>query len=1008
MKAPAHRRKWLRRCRVCFRWCRIAAWTALFVVLCLAIYLSEVGLPGWAKDRIVAAAQAQGVRLTFGDMRLHWLQGITVENAVVEGDGIPGAFKAERIVLDLDQGELFHRRLRLQSLALRGADLTLTPASRELDPILVHDLEGRVSFPATNVVTLDHLEGHWRSGLLSLQMAVTNPAAMARQWPSGKSSSTGRRSLTNEVDRIAHALARLDLKGSPSLRIVMAGDAAKPLGLNAVFALTVPGAATPWGTVTNLALEIRSESEAEAATLELKAAGAATPWGQAGAVATTVQFKPVAEDATEWTAEFRASLATPRVALAAADGVEIDGHARFRFGDAWPSLFDATVQTTGLTSHWARAGLVVLHVSRSAETNAWDAATDRASLALWTNLLPHRLEVEMDASRLDVMGFPLLSLGADLRWTGPALTLSRLDAALPTGRASGTAVLDVPGHTLTGSAKSDFDLGTARDLLTPAGRKWLDQFQWARPPVLEGSARLVLPAWSDTVESWRQDIQPGLQLAGRFVVDQLGFQGIRFDHATGVFSHTNLVWRVQETRLTRPEGGVQLDLASEGQGAHQTIRLLSTIDPEALRPVIGEHADQIFELVQFPKPPLIEGAAEIYRDEPKRSTFTGRIATTNVMVREVDTGEVAAGVVVEWPWVRFENVRIERGTQWLAAPLMLFNLEDQMLSISNGTARAEVEPVGRIIGPKTWDMLSDYEFLDPPSVEIHGITPVHEEDRPKADLHFKINAQRFRWKYFNLDRFTGDARWTGNGLQLSNLAAHAYSGMVHGSAAFDFQDDGRVDFRFRSAATDVNLKSILNDLGVTNRVEGRLTGNLVITDGSSYRPTGWNGYGRADLTNGFIWDYPVFAFLSPIVDAVAPGAGRDTARSARGDYYITNNVVFSDNLEIRAATLRLNYRGSVTFDHRLNARVDATMLRDTWLVGPLLSLALTPFSKVFEYRVTGTLSDPKMEPTYVPSILMKLLTPLDVLRTPQSSAPGTGATAPPPSNPKVDDRPSPP
>jgi hypothetical protein len=991
---------------VCFRWCRIAALSALFLALCLAIYLGEAGLPEWAKNRIVAAAQAQGVRLTFASMRLHWLQGITVENAVVEGDGLPGSFKAERVVLDLDQGELLHRRLRLKSLALHHADLSLSPEDRNLDPIVVHELEGRVSFPETNVVSLDHLEGRWRSGIFSMQMTATNLGAMAGLWTKGSAPSTGRRSLTNQVDRIALALSKLDLKGAPSLRIVMAGDAAKPLDLTAVFALSVPGAATPWGTVTNLNLEIRTTPQSETSTLKLTADGAETPWGQASTVDTTVVFKPTTDDASEWQAGFRASLANPRTARVAADSVELDGQARFRIGDLWPTRFDANLAAIGPTSRWAHATALAVKISRSEETNTWIAPTDKAALAMWTNLLPHRLELGFEASQLSVLGLDIRSLGAELNWNGPLLTLSRLEATVPSGSASVSGVLDVPEHTVTGSLKTDFDLSSVRDLLTPSGRNWLDQFQWSAPPKIAGNARLVLPAWTDAVESWREDIQPGLQLSGTFDVDQVVFQKIAFDHAVGTFSHTNLVWHVQDARLSRPEGGIQLNLASEGRGAHQTIRFLSTIDPEALKPVLGEHADKVFEMVRFPKPPLIEGTADIFRDDLKRSTFFGRVATTNVHVRDVDTGLVSAGVAVEWPWVRFENTRIERGTQWLAAPLMLFNLDDQMLSISNGTAQADIEPVGRIIGPKTWGMLSPYEFLDPPLVEINGITPVHEEDRPKADLHFKIKAQRFRWKFFNIDRFTGDARWTGNGLELTNLEANAYSGTVGGWAEFGFQEEGPVDFKFRSDVDGLNLKTVLNDLGVTNRVQGRLTGNLIITDGSSYRPTGWNGYGHADLTNGFIWDYPVFAFLSPILDAIAPGTGRDAARSARGDYYITNSVIFTDKLEIRAATLRLNYRGSVTFDHVLNARVEATLLRDTWLVGPLLSLALSPFSRVFEYRVTGTLSEPKMEPIYVPSVLMKLLSPLEALKTPASATPDPGSQGRPGSNPKVDDLPS--
>jgi len=61
----------------------------------------------------------------------------------------------------------------------------------------------------------------------------------------------------------------------------------------------------------------------------------------------------------------------------------------------------------------------------------------------------------------------------------------------------------------------------------------------------------------------------------------------------------------------------------------------------------------------------------------------------------------------------------------------------------------------------------------------------------------------------------------------------------------------------------------------------------------------------------------------------------------------------------------------VDFETRVNARVEAELLRDTWVVGKLFSTALWPVSKLFEYRVTGTLAEPKTEPVYfVPRLFL--------------------------------------
>jgi hypothetical protein len=76
---------------------------------------------------------------------------------------------------------------------------------------------------------------------------------------------------------------------------------------------------------------------------------------------------------------------------------------------------------------------------------------------------------------------------------------------------------------------------------------------------------------------------------------------------------------------------------------------------------------------------------------------------------------------------------------------------------------------------------------------------------------------------------------------------------------------------------------------------------------------------------------------------------------------------------MRAPPTRLQYVGTVDFAGQLNARVRAEPLRDTWVIGPLLRLALWPVTKVLEYKMTGTLADPQPEPLYIPKLIYRPL-----------------------------------
>jgi hypothetical protein len=136
-----------------------------------------------------------------------------------------------------------------------------------------------------------------------------------------------------------------------------------------------------------------------------------------------------------------------------------------------------------------------------------------------------------------------------------------------------------------------------------------------------------------------------------------------------------------------------------------------------------------------------------------------------------------------------------------------------------------------------------------------------------------------------------------------------------------------------------------------------------------------------DLHDGLIWDIPAFGAFTPVLNAISPGLGNSRASAGIGTFMISNSVVRSDDLEIRTQGTRLQYRGTVDFDGRINARLVAELLRDVWFVGPIISTVFGPVSKLFEYKVTGLLSQPKTEPVFfVPKIVLLPFHPLRSLR----------------------------
>jgi hypothetical protein len=84
-------------------------------------------------------------------------------------------------------------------------------------------------------------------------------------------------------------------------------------------------------------------------------------------------------------------------------------------------------------------------------------------------------------------------------------------------------------------------------------------------------------------------------------------------------------------------------------------------------------------------------------------------------------------------------------------------------------------------------------------------------------------------------------------------------------------------------------------------------------------------------------------------------------------------VIYSSDLLIHASGMRLRGEGTVDFDTRVNGRMTAQLFRDTPAIGGLMATVLWPVTKVFEYKVTGTLGHPQAAPLYIPNFIVNPL-----------------------------------
>jgi hypothetical protein len=458
-------------------------------------------------------------------------------------------------------------------------------------------------------------------------------------------------------------------------------------------------------------------------------------------------------------------------------------------------------------------------------------------------------------------------------------------------------------------------------------------------------------------------------------------------------------------RLAVAQGKTRLQFTGGENAAagNYHARIRGAFEPETVRPFLTEsNVAHTFEIVKFAEPLALDVNVSGRPDDYGSIAVDGRVALTNFTVRGVAFGDVTTALSYTNRVLELFNPLTHTGAQMMTAEKITFDFNRRLICFTNGFAIADPQSVTRAIGQKTAQLIEPYHFLEPPTARVNGQLPLHDmnngRDMADVDMRFDvIKGAPFEWMKFRTTNITGTIHWRAQTLVLTNVATAFYGGDGNGFAYFDFSPvHPGADYEFTVDVTNVDLHALAANLSsLTNHLEGTLAGQLVVTHADTRDCQTWDGYGRAHLRNGLIWDVPVFGILSPVLNTIAPGLGSSRATDATARFTITNGVIFTDSLEIRTTMARLQYVGTADFNQNVNARVTAQPLRNLWLIGPVVGTLLTPVGKIFEYHVTGTLENPKSEPVYVPKFL---LMPLHPIRSLEEMFPVGDTSGAPPGN----------
>ena len=123
--ATRRKRGFWRTCRVCFRWVRIAVWLLILVLLGALLYLTQIGLPDFAKKPLLENLRARGLDLQFSRLRLRWYRGIVAENVRFgrADEPLSPELTVAQIQVRLNHHALARLQFQIDSLVLRQGRL---------------------------------------------------------------------------------------------------------------------------------------------------------------------------------------------------------------------------------------------------------------------------------------------------------------------------------------------------------------------------------------------------------------------------------------------------------------------------------------------------------------------------------------------------------------------------------------------------------------------------------------------------------------------------------------------------------------------------------------------------------------------------------------------------------------------------------------------------------------------------------------------------------------------
>jgi len=495
--------------------------------------------------------------------------------------------------------------------------------------------------------------------------------------------------------------------------------------------------------------------------------------------------------------------------------------------------------------------------------------------------------------------------------------------------------------------------------------------------------------------------EPGVSVAMRLSVRDFVFQDIRFRRLDCRLEAFGPIVRAAGIRAAVESGGASGDVSGEiGYDRFGGIirgSLDVRADPRVLVPTLARwEMNEIVTLVErfdFKKamprckltfsraakgPPVIraEGDFELpecrYRGVPILRADGRFNATLSDSAQEIDIS----------PFLMVREEGTVRG--WAR----LFPRE----SLAEFDADSTVDPKAlvRMLDLVSEDLPSYVDFAGEVRLKVRGTADLAGLDH--NSITGEMSGHGARAWMFVADEFSCEIDCHGTTNTIRRLRGRMYGGDLIGKVVINMPGDGSSNITYMAAIalSDAEFKQfarVMLDSG-SEAYSGRMTFHTRVTGVvDDYPLLAIRGKGSFRVSEGKVFMLPLFGGFTDYMARIIPGMDLVLRQTeAKMDFEIADGKVKSDKIEIEGGVLTIGGRG-VCLPRpdrtELDYHIQVKLLRDN-LVGRIVRLPTWIISKLFEFRLKGTLEEPRW---YLVNFSSDLLARMGLRREPPELKP---------------------